>query len=670
MRFPPFAFVVSVALVSCGGGSSAPSLPVQRHAVTLPPASGTWSSSLGPWNAQDSGKLNAVAIDPNDANTIYVGGGVGSADGVTTDAGVFKTTDGGASWSAADSGLSDTTIDTLAIDPNTGSILAGTENGGIFRSTDGAQDWTNVDNASGVRDIVPAGGVWYAASSGGILSSNDGVSWTLAASTRTAVDTIAVAGNGIVYAGLVDGSIVRLQHGTLAYLSMLPPTGAPPVVHAIVIDPATPSSIYASLTAVLDGIYSDALFHSTDGGRTWAQCSLPTSLRGAQAMAFSSIVPHRLYVAGVGIAYTQDGVTFAQAPGYGDARSLTVLANDRLAIAGDQGLAFGTYGTAFAPVTAGLPINIVRSVARSGSTLLVTMQDFPPARSVDGGSTWQTLAIGSNENGTAYINPNAPNLCYVLDAGIDVSTDGCTTFSSQQIGDRLESTEPMATAPNSTLTYALTQSGAYVASDGANFVAAHWAVPGPVDVATDPNNANDVYASSVSGGVRVWRSHDGGQTFAPSAVLTPPGPSYPNDAPVIAVDPMNSNVVIAVTQTAIYRSADGGATFTALHETYVSTQLQQRDPDVRETSSATSGYNIAEHIAFVSTGGESLLLVDNSGGLYGSNDDGTTLRPLSTGAVSHVFEGFANDGDGRVCAGTDGEGVVCADAAALASAAN
>lgn len=669
MRFLPFVFVISVALVSCGGGgaSTPSSAAVASHVTaTFPPVNGLWSASLGPWSARSSGKLNAIVVDPSNADTMYVAGGIGSADGVTTDTGIFKTTNGGASWTAVNAGVTDTTINSLSIDAN-GALLAATEDGGMLRSIDGAASWHQVSSALRVRQIIHTSSGYRAAAADGLYVSSDGTAWTLAATTRVAANC--VGGDGAnVYLGLIDGTIARVQNGAVTYLATLPTLDAPPVVHAIAVDPQNSRSIYASLAGIVDGIYSDALFHSADSGTTWTQVVLPASLRGAQAIAFSRATPHRLYVAGTGLAYTDDGRSFAQAQGYGDARSLDVLANDQIAIASDQGVAFGSYGSAFTPMTAGLPINIVRSVAVSGSSIVVTMQDFPPARSLNAGTTWQTLTANSSENGTAYINPNSPNLCYIVDGAVNVSTDGCASFSSEAIGGYLSSTQPIATVPNSVRTYALSSSGPAVADDGIHFTAVSWPVPGPVDLAIDPHNGSSLFVSSAAGGVRVWHSSDGGASFSPSASLAPPGPSYPNDAPALAVDPTNSNTVIAVTETAVYRSTDGGATFTPLRQTMQQFSARvRRNPDAlsREIST-TLGYNIGEHVAFAQTGSQSLLLISNGGGAFASTDDGTTLHAMTSGAISHAFEGFAVDGN-HVCTGTDGQGVICTTTPQLAA---
>src|SRR5437588_6129500 len=60
-------------------------------------------TSLGP----DGGSISALVIDPQNTRTVYA----------ATGNGVFKTTDGGASWKQADAGLHGPFVVTLVIDP-------------------------------------------------------------------------------------------------------------------------------------------------------------------------------------------------------------------------------------------------------------------------------------------------------------------------------------------------------------------------------------------------------------------------------------------------------------------------------------------------------------------------------------------------------------------------
>src|SRR5204862_1753586 len=78
-------------------------------------------------------KLHVRAIDPQRSATLYAG----------TYGGVSKSTDGGATWTASNTGLTNTEVNVLAIDPQTPAILyAGTYYDGVFKSTDGGATWT------------------------------------------------------------------------------------------------------------------------------------------------------------------------------------------------------------------------------------------------------------------------------------------------------------------------------------------------------------------------------------------------------------------------------------------------------------------------------------------------------------------------------------------------
>jgi photosystem II stability/assembly factor-like uncharacterized protein len=79
---------------------------------------------------------SALVIDPLNPATLYVGARI---------AGVFKSTDGGASWTSANSGLpasQGVSIGPLVIDPlNPATLYAGTSNAGVFKSADGGATW-------------------------------------------------------------------------------------------------------------------------------------------------------------------------------------------------------------------------------------------------------------------------------------------------------------------------------------------------------------------------------------------------------------------------------------------------------------------------------------------------------------------------------------------------
>ena len=198
-----------------------------RNALAGQPSWQYLSSSFG----INSG--SAIALDPNDptGNTLYVGTGESnsSADSAAG-AGMFKSTDGGDTWSGplGTSVFNGRSIGSIAIvpgDPNT--IYAGTTRGVLGVSS---------VNGGGVS-LIPGAAPW------GLYKSTDGgATWTFlhdGAATAAACDTVAEETAG--------GSPCSLRG-----------------VRRVAIDPSNSSTIYA-------GSYSRGVWRSTDAGATWTE---------------------------------------------------------------------------------------------------------------------------------------------------------------------------------------------------------------------------------------------------------------------------------------------------------------------------------------------------------------------------------------------------------------
>jgi len=133
----------------------------------------------GVWKTEDSGQtwapianalpapaVEAIAVAPSDPNVLYAGTGLVEARyDVPAGAGVYKSTDGGKSWSAA--GLAATRhIGQILIDPKRADTLLVGALGhyfgpnaerGVFRSEDGGKTWQQtlkIDAATGVVDLA------------------------------------------------------------------------------------------------------------------------------------------------------------------------------------------------------------------------------------------------------------------------------------------------------------------------------------------------------------------------------------------------------------------------------------------------------------------------------------------------------------------------------------
>jgi len=165
-------------------------------------ALGTWQS-LGPGNV--GGRTRALLVDPTNADVMYAAGVAG---------GIWKTTNGGNSWSPLNDFLANIAVTSMAFDSsNANTIYAGTGEGyfnadgvrgaGIFKTTDAGAHWTRLASTASssdfffVNDVVvsPANGQHvYAATRTGVWRSLDGGnSWN-----QAIVSNVANGANGAI----------------------------------------------------------------------------------------------------------------------------------------------------------------------------------------------------------------------------------------------------------------------------------------------------------------------------------------------------------------------------------------------------------------------------------------------------------------------------------------
>ncbi len=246
-------------------------------AITFPGPS-TWTQ-IGPQpivagSNNLSGRVTAIAPDLKNPNIVFLG----AAEG-----GVWKTADGGATWSPLTDNQPSLATSTVAIDPNT---CGGASCMTIYAGT-GEEDFS-IDSYSGA----------------GILKSIDGGnSWSLACSTPgatcpfignafgTRVGAIAVQpGNGsVVLAAMTNftfsgGGIFRSTDSGATWTQVIPGIAGTQVVF----DPATSTNAYAAMGYPFAST-NNGIFKSTDGGVTFGTPlggGLPTANVGRVALAF------------------------------------------------------------------------------------------------------------------------------------------------------------------------------------------------------------------------------------------------------------------------------------------------------------------------------------------------------------------------------------------------
>jgi len=139
------------------------------------PAGGVWKTTNAGatwWPIFDSVKdaevIGAVEVAPSNGNTIYVGtGDLITGGGIAEGNGMYKSTDGGATWTRI--GLEKTKqIPSIIVDPRDanvvlvaaqGDVRHKSEDRGVFRSTNGGSSWTRtlfVDDSTGIQKLAIA----------------------------------------------------------------------------------------------------------------------------------------------------------------------------------------------------------------------------------------------------------------------------------------------------------------------------------------------------------------------------------------------------------------------------------------------------------------------------------------------------------------------------------
>lgn len=230
------------------------------------------------WTRVNTGLSNlsvwSLAVDPRTAGTVYA----------TTDHGVFKSTNAGASWTAVNKGLANTNVEAVVVDPFMPStVFAGTYSNGIFRSSDAGGSWVNVQAGTGATtqilglalDPKTPGTIYAAAGIGAVLkSTNRGATWTSAAVAgrpiSIAVDPVTTT---TIYVGTEAHGVLKSSNGGATWAAVN--AGLPGrvdnastlgAVRGISVSPQD-QSVWAW---VQTGDVNVAALISRDGGATWS----------------------------------------------------------------------------------------------------------------------------------------------------------------------------------------------------------------------------------------------------------------------------------------------------------------------------------------------------------------------------------------------------------------
>jgi len=292
---------------------------------------------IGPGNI--GGRVRTILFHPADPNRMWIGAASG---------GIWKTSNGGNHWSPVDDFLPSLNVTSLAMDPNNSNIMyaatgEGFGNGwpdvpgaGIFKSVDGGNTWsqlasTNNNNFSWVTRLAhhpSQSGVLLAATRRGSLnnwngrvyrSTDGGESWQVVlASTGISYDVKYHKTNpSIVFVGSSLGLWRSTSNGDSATW-VVESTGALNKLPAatnrveIALGTSNPNVVYASLE-----INNGEIWRSLDAGATWSLRSTGTQYcLGAtnqcwydNAIWVNPMNPDMIVVGGIDLWRSTDGGT-------------------------------------------------------------------------------------------------------------------------------------------------------------------------------------------------------------------------------------------------------------------------------------------------------------------------------------------------------------------------
>lgn len=370
---------------------------------------------------QPTGSIGDVAVAPSNPNIIYVGSGEGlQRPDLSVGDGIYKSTDGGRTWK--NTGLHDAQqIGGLAIDPTNenrvfvaalGHPYGPNEERGVFRSTDGGASWEKVlyidENTGAVQVTIDpnnpniifadlwAGrqgpwenGAWNGKESGLFKSTDGGSTWK------------------------------KITKG-------LPTTEQGLGRIGFCIAPSDSKRMYATVDAGREG----GIYRSDDGGESWIRIQTDNRLWG-RGSDFAEIKTDPknadiVYSANVVTWKSVDGgkswTAFRGAPGGDDYHRIWINPNnpDIILLAGDQGAIITvnggqTFSSWYNQPTAqfyhvstdnAFPYNVYSGQQESGSVGIVS-------RGNDGNITYREWhPVGAEEYGYVAADPMNPDIIY------------------------------------------------------------------------------------------------------------------------------------------------------------------------------------------------------------------------------------------------------------------
>ena len=549
-------------------------------------AGGIWRSTNGgaSWTPLNDFMANlavsCMAIDPSDPNTLYAGTGEGfSNSDAIRGAGIFKTTDGGTTWTQLPStaNASFLFVNRIAINPSNSQIILAATSTGIWRSTDGGNSWPTHPITTRMLDIDfnPTDGTKAIASgtnsAGAFYSTDGGQTWSAATGVPTSgrIEVAYSRSNpSIVYASanVNSGEIYRSSDGgqtyTLVNTGKNYLSGQGWYDNIIWVDPTDANTIIVGGIDLWRGT-----FDSTSGNVTLTKISDWT--KGPPLASGTSISAHA------------DQHMIVESPQYNGSTNRTVFFGDDGGIfrATDVNSLSLTSPTGWTTLNNGFGATQFYGGAGNPTSgrIVGGTQDNGTVTYLGDPNTWATNFGG--DGGFCAADPTDPNYFYgeYVFLQIHRSTNGGQAFSSRSIykgitdaGGNANFIAPFILDPNnpntmlaggahlwrSTNVKAATPTWTSIKDTVGSNISAIAVAKGNSDIIWVGHNNGDLYyTTNASSDAPTWTRADLGS------------PALPNRfCERIVIDPTNSSRVYVTfggfTSGNVWRTSDSGATWT------------------------------------------------------------------------------------------------------------
>ncbi|HEX6550587.1 MAG TPA: YCF48-related protein, partial [Gammaproteobacteria bacterium] len=524
----------------------------------------SWSLSLSVTN-----QAYDAAIEPENPSTLYVASDT-----------IYKSTDAGKTWTAVENGIGTISsgseqdyIQHVSVDPVTdGTAYATSLNTGLYKTTDGGKSWSAIntgltsligpDTQFGqiVVDPVNPQNLYVSVgtsttSENGIYKSTDGGSHWTAAYTGVYAGDVVVDPHDDTHLFAVINFAVDMSTSSGASGSWTALSASPAGAALVRIDPTNSQNLFVST--------GEALYYSTNGGTSWTEGANNTSFTISD-IAIDPVTDNNLYISTSGLGLyksTDGGQTLAESDsglhGVAGISQMVMGSDGAMYIGSDASGVFKStdLGVNWSSVNNGLGLTgsvaSIYALVEDPQTPATLYAGSPNGlfKTTNGGASWTLQSNGKTDAYTyaVAIDPENSKNVYAgtTSGGVFKSMDAGSSWQSASIGLPVDLIRSLAVDPtNGNIVYAGTEAnGLYRSTDGG----AHWSADNTGlqklsirAIAIDPANSQNVYLSLINGGI--YKSTDGGNTWAAANTAITQTYLYPS----LIVDPTRTATLYAV----------------------------------------------------------------------------------------------------------------------------